>query len=333
MGKLSPGSLKELLKCVKTDSSVVIPPSSGFDSGVHLIDDKYLVISTDPCIGVPKEWFGWLLLNYASSDVALFGAHPRYCTINLLGPPKTTSQTFLTIMKQICKAADEIQMTIITGHTGTYPGISTVVGVCTAYGIIEKDKLITPSGAKPGNLILCTKPIGLELAVNVALTKKKLANEIFGYERTKELRRLVKMQSCVHEALQLAEAGCVDAMHDATEGGLTAALKEMAVASNVGFKIDFEKIPVCEEARSLQRHFDLSDEQLLSMSSTGTIVASVKPTQDQQVTEILNKEGLSASFIGSFEKTKHQILFKDGKEMAFRARSNDPYETILSGQL
>lgn len=329
MGKLSSENLKKLLKCIKTDPTVVVPPLSGFDSGVHLIDDKYLVISTDPCIGVPKDWFGWLLVNYAGSDVALFGAHPRYCTISLLGPPETPPQIFLRIMNQACRAADEMGMTIITGHTGTYPGLSTEIGVCTAYGMIEKDKLIAPSGAKPGDLIVCTKPIGLELAVNLALTNKQLSRKIFGHKRTEELGRLVGMQSCVKEALQLAETGCVDAMHDATEGGLTAALKEMAEASKVGFKIDFKKIPICEEGHKLQERFHLSYKQLLSMSSTGTIIASVKPNKGQQVTGILNRNNLSASFIGSFEKTKRQILIKDEKETSFPRKSNDPYETIL----
>ena len=52
------------------------------------------------------------------------------------------------------------------------------------------------------------------------------------------------MQSCVKEAMQLAEIGGVHAMHDATEGGFVAALNELAEASKVGFRVDWEKIPV-----------------------------------------------------------------------------------------
>ena len=50
------------------------------------------------------------------------------------------------------------------------------------------------------------------------------------------------MQSCVKEALHLPKTGCVHAMHDATEGGFVAALNELAEASRVGFKVDWEKI-------------------------------------------------------------------------------------------
>jgi len=113
MGKLSTEDLKWLLSCIRKDAKVIVPPLPGFDSGVHLIDDKYIVVSTDPCIGVPQEWFGWLLIHYAASDAALFGAKPEFCTITLLGPPLTGPQIFYKIMRQACNAADEMDLAIV----------------------------------------------------------------------------------------------------------------------------------------------------------------------------------------------------------------------------
>ncbi len=334
MGKLATEDLARLLSCIKKDPNVVVPPLPGFDSGVHrLPGGQCLVISTDPCIGVPTEWFGWLLIHYASSDVALFGAKPQFCTVNLLGPPSTSPETFQKIMNQTCKAADELGMTIITGHTGTYRGLLVPVGVCTAYGIIKEDKLITPAGARPGDLVLCTKPIGLELAVNFAITHRELAKKIFGAERARELRGQVTLQSCVKEALLLSKTGYAHAMHDATEGGLTAALNEMAEASKVGFRIDFKKIPICKEAIKLQEYFDLSNEQLLSMSSTGTIVASISPEKTLQIVKTMEQNDLQTSFLGTFTKMKDRILVTKGKEVSFPEEAQDPYERILSAKL
>ena len=116
----------------------------GYDSGVHVLGDKYVVVATDPCIGVPDEWFGWLLINYAASDVALAGAKPEFCTINLLAPLATKPSAFQAIMKQVCLAAEELNMGIVRGHTGTYDGLSKTLGVCTAYGTLAKEKLIPP---------------------------------------------------------------------------------------------------------------------------------------------------------------------------------------------
>ena len=85
MGKLSKKDIKDLLACIKKDQKVVVSPRFGFDAGVHIIDEeKYLVVSTDPCIGVPDEWFGWLLIHYVASDIALFGANMEFCSITLL---------------------------------------------------------------------------------------------------------------------------------------------------------------------------------------------------------------------------------------------------------
>ena len=77
MGKLATIELKKLLSCIRKDSRVIIPPMVGYDSGVHIFDGKYMVVATDPCTGVPEDWFGYLLINYAASDVALSGAETR----------------------------------------------------------------------------------------------------------------------------------------------------------------------------------------------------------------------------------------------------------------
>ncbi|MEM2937157.1 MAG: AIR synthase-related protein [Candidatus Bathyarchaeia archaeon] len=319
------------MSCIKRDPRVIVPPMPGFDSGVHLLGDKCLVVSTDPCIGVPETWFGWLLIHYAASDVALFGAKPEYCTLNLLGPPSTKPETFQKIMDQACNAAEELEIAVVTGHTGTYKSLSTLIGVCTAYGRTSKNRLITPGNAKPKDLILCVKPLGLEVAVNFALIYETLAEKIFGAERTAVLKRLVTMQSCVKEALLLAATGGVHAMHDATEGGLMAALNEIAEASNVGFRVEFEKIPFAKEAYTLKDWFKLSESQMLSMSSTGTLLASVNAKAKEMIEEALHRNGFEAHFIGEFTREKRRILVKKGVETFFPEKADDPYERILSG--
>ncbi len=328
--KLSGEQLEKLLKYIKKDERVIIPPMIGYDAGVHLIDGKYLVVSTDPCTGVPPEWFGWLLINYAASDVALFGAKPEFCTINLLGPRPTDPAVFQDIMRQTCKAADELNIAIVRGHTGMYDSLKDMLGVCTVYGTIQPEKLITPGNAKAGDLILCTKPVGLETLTNYSLTHKKTATILFGAEKQAELSKLVRMQSCVKEALALSEAGSVHAMHDATEGGFVAALNELAEASKVGFRIDWEKIAIPKQALTLKEHYQLSDEQVLALSSTGTILAAVTPQNKEKVQDVLRQNGLSACFIGEFTENKDRILVKGGKENVFPSVADDPYTRLLA---
>jgi len=333
MGKLADHELKKLLDCIKKDPRVIYPPAPGFDSGVHTLGNRYVVISTDPCIGVPRNWFGWLLVNYAASDVALFGAKPEFCTINLLGPPKTRLQTFVEVMKQTCHAADELEMSIVTGHTGTYRKMSALVGVCTAYGTVDKEKLITPSGARVGDEIFCIKDVGLEVIVNFALTRKRLASKFLGVQQIRELSKLVYKQSCVNEALLLAKIGGVHAMHDVTEGGLTAALNEMAEASKVGFEIHYDRIPIASELIDLQKHFQLSDRELLSTSSTGTILAAVSHEARREAEYALRQNKVDVSVLGHFTENRERYLLGKSMKRPFPTKAEDPYERILSGKV
>jgi hydrogenase maturation factor len=330
LGKLPPASLRDVLSCIKRTSRVIVPPMPGFDAGAHeLEDDVCMVVAMDPCIGVPKEWFGWLLVHYSASDVAVFGAQPKFCTINLLGPPGTRKQTFKDVMKQACSAADELGMSIVTGHTGTYEGLSALVATCTAYGFVSKDKLITPSGAKPDDYILCTKSIGLETVVNFVLVHKKSAKKLFGHRRASELAEQVKMQTCVEEALLLAKVGGVSAMHDATEGGLVAALNEIADASQLGFLIDFAKLPITFETRKLADYFHLTLAQTLSMSSTGTLLAAISPNKKEKIVKALSKRGFNAKIVGVFSENKERLMKLDGKHVRFPRKAYDPYAQIF----
>lgn len=330
VGKLPTKELQKLLRCIKRNPKVVVPPTPGFDSGVHKIGEKEcLVVSTDPCVGVPQKWFGWLLVHYAASDVSLFGAKPEFCAITLLGPPSTRAHTFIKIMKQVCAAADKLNMTVITGHTGSYDGLSTLIGTCTAYGLVSEDKLITPGGAQVGDRIICTKQIGLETAVNFALTCRNLAETLFGRRRARRLETLVKMQTCVKEASILAEVIGVHAMHDTTEGGLVAALNEMAESSNLGFAVNLEKLSVAGEIQILQEHFNLSQKELLSVSSTGTLLAAADPESEDQALQELRKHHIEANSIGTFTENKERVLCHGQQKTAFPRVAKDPYAKIM----
>ena len=58
MGKLAAKELQKMLDCIRKDFRVIVPPMIGYDAGVHLIHGKYVAVATDPCTGVPEDWFG-----------------------------------------------------------------------------------------------------------------------------------------------------------------------------------------------------------------------------------------------------------------------------------
>jgi hydrogenase maturation factor len=235
-------------------------------------------------------------------------------------------------MRQTCDAAQELGITIVTGHTGTYQGVSSLVGVCTGYGQITKDRLKTPAGAKPNDLVLCVKQVGLETVVNFVLTHTKRAQKLFGVKKTKELAGLVWLQSCVKEALLLAGRDGVHALHDATEGGVISALNELAEASKVGFRVDWNCFLFSEELQILQDTFQLTDTQLLSLSSTGTFLVAVSPEAKTAVETVLKQNNIEGRFVGKFTKELSRVIVKNGEETVFPTKSDDPYARILSGK-
>jgi hydrogenase expression/formation protein HypE len=136
----------------------------------------------------------------------------------------------------------------------------------------------------------------------------------------------------VNEALTLADAGGVTAMHDATEGGSVAALNEIADASKRGFVIDYAKLPITKELQILAKHFRLSRKQVMSMSSTGTLIAAVSPKAKSKITRALAKQRTTATSIGVFTKGKCRILRYKGRTEQFPLQADDPYAKIMRAQ-
>jgi len=329
MGKLGPRELKIVIRCIKRSSSILVPPGVGLDSGVHKTPDGLcLVVSTDPCVGVPKPRFGWLLVHYAASDVAVFGVAPRFCSVSLLGPPRTSTRLFQSVMRDACQAANQLGMQIVTGHTGSYDALDDMVGTCTAYGFASLKEIKTPRGVRAGDSILCTKPLGLETAVTFSQTRRALAERLFGRSSANRLSRQFQFQSCVKEALALSKMPGVHAMHDAAEGGLVSALNEMAEASKTGFSIDFTKVAVPREVHILARHFQLSTNEMMSMSSTGTLIAALEPSAERRVLRRLSEFKTLARVVGTFSRSRRRRAKDHLGERSFPDRAQDPFRRI-----
>ncbi len=147
-GKLRNDILREVVfpNLGVEDSKVVYGPREGFDSAVlEYDDDHYLVIATDPTLGVPEETFGFFTYHFASSDVAVFGgARPRWLIVDLLFPEGTSREFVEATMKDLNAECHKYGSAIVGGHTGVYPSISEPTATTTAMGIVRKGELKLP---------------------------------------------------------------------------------------------------------------------------------------------------------------------------------------------
>lgn len=89
LGKIDPERLRKMIlpHLGTRNSRVLVGPEVGFDAGVFQVDNnKLMVVANDPVLGVPLDFFGFFMFHFSASDVAVFGAVPKYVISTILLP-------------------------------------------------------------------------------------------------------------------------------------------------------------------------------------------------------------------------------------------------------
>ncbi len=310
-----------------SDPKVVYGPKMGFDSCVIEYFDKYMIVSTDPCLGVPIEFFGYFLVHFTASDVALFGAKPKWMLYTLLLPPQISRSILREITTQVHKECISLEIAVIGGHTGIYPSINVPIASSTIIGFVDKDKLVTPGDAQPGDKILVTKGIGIETAASISYAREGDLRNILSEDEILNLKQEVFKESCVLDASILSDIG-VHAMHDATEGGISTCLPEMAKNSNLGFIVYEEKLLI---PSLISKVLDFFGIQPLATSSTGTLIAAIPQEKVKEARKRLRENKIESAVIGEFieDPSENVLLTKEGIKKKFPSYAEDPYAKLF----
>ena len=301
------------------DARVIYGPKEGFDSAVLEYDNgNYLIVATDPTLGVPAETFGFFTYHFASSDVAVFGARPRWLVVDLLFPPGASRRFLEDAMKALNDECKFYGSSIIGGHTGVYPSVSEPTATTTAMALVRKEELKLPL-AEPGDKIIVTAKVGLEFAVSAAYFREDDLRKFLSFREVEGLKRLYRFETVVPDAL--VARPFVRGMHDATEGGLTA-LHEIADNSGVGFKVYAEKLHLDPLVKKV---LDFYGVEPWSVSSSGTLIAITPQEKSTSLIAELHKNGILAFELGEFTEGKDRVLVENGEERPFPEFKDDPY--------
>ncbi|MEM2007187.1 MAG: AIR synthase family protein [Sulfolobales archaeon] len=323
-GKLPP---RMLLKYVISrvgvrDPSVLVGPSIGEDAAiVDIGGGRVLVTHVDPITGA-VEFLGWLAVHISCNDIAVRGVKPRWLLSVLYLPENTTEELVDEITSQIDKAAKEVGVAIIGGHSEVTPGLSRPLISMTAIGIAEKGRYVTTGGARVGDAIIMTKTAAIEGTAILSSDFREVLLDL-GVPRSVIQRGIefIRRVSVVREALLLAEAGLVTSMHDPTEGGLLGGLAEIAYASGKTLYVQEEKVSVGEETLAIVSALRLDPMKLIS---SGTLIATVPPQAAEEAVEILKKAGIEASVIG-YVGDRSESLVVVNRENGFIEKLGDVY--------
>ena len=290
----SPYVLRELVfNTIKNQrNEIILGPGIGEDcSAIRLKDDEIFLVSTDPITGAVED-AGYLAVHVSCNDIASSGGEPIGILLTILLPETSSAEQLHRFMKDAEKAANEVNIEIIGGHTEITDAVNRPVISSTAIGKVHKDQIVYTNNAKIGQDIIMTKWAGLEGTTILAKDFEKELSSQFSKEFLENAQSLNKSLSVVPEGRIAAQYGATS-MHDATEGGILGAVWEIAEASNVGVEIFLDEVPVKKETVDICKHFGISPYKLIS---SGCMI--ITAFEGQKLIDILKKNDIDAKIIG-----------------------------------
>lgn len=318
VGKLSPELLRSSVLRFEGQKrpEVLVGAALGEDSAIIDLQDELLAISVDPITGANSK-VGRLAVHVSCNDVVANGAEPFAIQVLLLMTVDNTPSDVEAIMEEISHTAKEIGVQVIGGHTEFTDKVTAPIVAVTALGKVKKEKLATSTKAKPGDKIIITKGAGIEGTAILAKDYRELLTELPD-ELLNEAEKYFDLISVIPEG-RIASSLGVKVLHDATEGGVLGALWEIAEASDVGFVINRDDVPIRKETRVICDHLGLDPLRLLS---SGTLIMITDDSE--RLVEKLNQSSIDASVIGTIvEKSRGREIISKEQSFPVLGPSND----------
>lgn len=194
-----------------------------------------------PVVDDPYD-YGAIAAANALSDVYAMGGQP-FLALNIAAlPPDLPVDVVGEILRGGAEKAREAGVVIAGGHTiqDDEPKYGLIV-----LGFVDPARMMTKGGARPGDILVLSKPIGFG-TITTALKQGK-ADPSDVSAAAEWMKRLNKA------AAELANEFCVRAGTDITGFSLLGHAWEMAEASGVGLRFFYEKIPITQGAERYAR--------------------------------------------------------------------------------
>jgi len=290
---------------------------SSDDAGVYRLNDEVALVTTADFITPPVDdpyVFGQIAAANSLSDIYAMGGRPLTC-LNLAGFPsnKLGAEILQAIVEGALSKITEAGAVLAGGHTTDDDEPKFGLSVT---GIVHPQKFWRNSGARPGDALILTKPIGSGVIFNANL-KSWVSDRA--------------MQECIETLLVLNKKAAeimagfeIHAATDVTGFGLAGHAFEMAKASGTTLEISVAELPIMREALAMYKrgmstgvnaanralvdaHTRLAvslpawhEEILFDPQTSGGLLVSVPPSQSRALLMALHDAGVEkARVIGS----------------------------------
>lgn len=231
---------------VTSDERVLVDYRTSDDAGVYRLDETRALVQTvdffTPVVDDPVA-YGRIAGANALSDIYAMGARPL-TALAIAGFPKDADRAVLSdIFRGGLLALEEAGVALLGGHTVQDSEIKFGYAVT---GEVDPARLWTNAGARPGDRLILTKPLGtgvIATAIKFQRTDARVADGA--------IRSMIRLNRQAAEALATLPAGDVHACTDITGFGLIGHATEMARASGCVVALDVEAVPLLDGALDL----------------------------------------------------------------------------------
>lgn len=316
--KIGPSDLSQVLQALPPatfDPNLLVGLDTSDDAGVYKLTDDLAIVQTldffTPIVDDPYD-FGQIAATNAISDVYAMGGKP-ITALNIVAFPITKLDK--SILSEILRGAGdklrEAGVTLVGGHSidDQEPKFGLAVT-----GIVHPDKVRTNAGAKAGDKLVLTKPIG----VGIYTTSLK-----HGILSDEEIEQVTSIMTTLNKtAAEVMSSFEVHATTDVTGFGLLGHATEMAKASGSGIRIFADQVPVLPRTKELaeagkipggtksnyahvadaviySEKLDQLDRYILCDAVTsGGLLIAISANEAEQLVDEMNTKGVKATIIG-----------------------------------
>ena len=217
----------------RSDASTQLATIDSFIQDVHF------------SLGVTSwEDLGWKAMAVNLSDIAAMGGTPRYALVSLALPGHTEVEDVTALYKGMIELAKQFEVAIVGGDTSSAPLVAINITVLGSAGGQDKH-ILTRSAARPGDKVAVTGKLGAA-AAGVEMLNRKLK---FSPEVTASLKK-----ACLRPYPRIAEGQLLVAQGVKTaidiSDGLIQDLSHICKASQVGARIEINRVPIQPEVRA-----------------------------------------------------------------------------------
>ena len=219
------------------DDRVLVGPEASDDAGVYLLDGRGLVATADfitPVCDDPRR-FGRIAAANSLSDVYAMGGRPLFALNLCCFPADLPEGVAADILAGAGEALAEAGAALLGGHSVADAELKYGLAVI---GEADPTRLLRNDGARAGDRLLLTKPLGTGVLIN-AFKMDRMGVE--GLEPA-----LAEMSRLNAEAARLALAHGAHAATDVTGFGLAGHAWNVARRSGVTLRFEFDRLPVYE---------------------------------------------------------------------------------------